>query len=73
MITILLFILVLATLGDDNNETRRILRSGLWFLAAFWCFRILLSVGFALLPFIIVCMILGKIVFPFLRGFFSRF
>jgi len=73
MLSLFIFILVIASLADDRNEGRRILYAAIRFFAVIWCIRILAHVGFALLPCIIIFMILGKVVFPFLRGFFSRF
>jgi len=73
MFRFLIFFLVITTLFDDRNESRRMLRSLIQFFAVIWCIRILASVGFALLPCVIIFMIMGKVVIPFLRGFFSRF
>ena len=72
MLSLFIFILVIASLAD-GNEGRRILHSVIGFFAVIWCIRILASVGFALLPCSIIFLILGKVVIPFLRGFFSRF
>ena len=73
MLSLFIFILVLVTLADDRNDGRRILHSVIRFFAVMWCIRIMAHVGFALLPCIILFLILGNVVFPFLRGFFSRF
>ncbi len=73
MFRFLIFFLVITTLFDDRNESRRMLRSLIQFFAVIWCIRILASVGFAFLPCVIIFMIMGKVVIPFLRGFFSRF
>ena len=73
MLSLFVLILVIATLADDRNEGRRILHAAIRFFAVIWCIKILAHVGFALLPCIIMCVILGKVVFPFLSGFFSRF
>ena len=72
MLSLFIFILVIASLAD-GNEGIRILHTAVRFFAVIWCIRILASVGFALLPCIIIFLILGKVVIPFLRGFFSRF
>ena len=73
MLTIFILFLVIASLADDRNEGRRILHGVIRFFAFIWCIRILAFVGFGILPCIIMFMILGKVVLPFLRGFFSRF
>ena len=72
MLNLFILIFVIATLADDRNEGRRILYSVIRFFAVIWCIRILALVGFGVLPCIIIFMILGKTVFPFLRGFFDR-
>ena len=73
MLTVFILILVVAALADDRNEGRRILHNAVRAFAVIWCIRILVFVGFGFLPLIIISLVLGKVVFPFLRGFFSRF
>jgi len=73
MLSFIILILVIASLADDRNEGRKILHAVLRFFAVIWCIRILAFAGFGLIPCIIIFMVLGKVVFPFLRGFFSRF
>ena len=73
MFGMIIFFIVLATLFDGSFASRRLLRSMISFFAIIWCIGVLFRIGFALLPCIIIFMILGKVVFPFLRGFFSRF
>ena len=72
MLNLFILILVVATLVDDK-EGRAILRAVVRFFAVIWCIRVLAHMGFALLPCIIIFLVLGKVVLPFLRGFFSWF
>ncbi len=73
MFGMIIFFIVMAVLFDGSFESRRLLRSMICFFAAMWSIGIMFRVGFALLPCIIIFMIMRKVVFPFLRGFFSRF
>jgi len=73
MLSLIILLLVIATLTDGRTEGMIMLRYVIRFFAMIWCIRILAHVGFALLPCIIIFLILGKVVFPFLRGFFSSF
>ncbi len=73
MLSFIIFLFVFATLFDNRNETRKILYSVIWFFAVIWSIRMLAYIGFSLLPCIIVIMVMGRVVIPFLRGFFSRF
>ena len=73
MMSLLVLFFVIACLTDSRSESRRILRGIIWFAVGMYALRFMVFAGFALIPCIILFTVIGHIVVPFLRGFFSRF
>ena len=73
MMSLLVLFFVMAVLTDKKSESRRILRGIIWFAVGMYALKFILFTGFSLLPCIILFLVVGRIVVPFLKGFFSSF
>ena len=76
MFRMIIFFMIIAAIFGGRRERFHISRMlmGLFtFMAVMYGLRILFWTGFALLPCIIIAVLLGTVVVPFVKGFLSSF